>query len=261
MWFADLGIRRNDSEDLLLDILRQRLFEQFAQARADEVEGDLEDEDRHDQGRNGVGDPPFRAEEIGTADSGQRPERRKGVAAVVPGIGHDTRALERTALPHRITVEDLLGQDRNNRGDERHGARPRKAAALDDDPNSLDAVEQDPGADDAERQADDDRGEGFVLPVSVVVAGIAGLGGDPRESDHHDIRGQVGERMHGIGNHGTASAQDTGRKFQQRQHEVDHEPDKGDVVDFPFPNFRFVRHKLNRLAVWAGVKSTKKFDS
>lgn len=86
---ADLGVGRDDRENLLLDIRGQRLFEQFAQPRADQVQCDLEDEDRNEQRRDRVGDAPLLAEEVGAADAGEGAQRREGVAAVVPGVGYD----------------------------------------------------------------------------------------------------------------------------------------------------------------------------
>ena len=180
---------------------------------------------------------------------------------MVPGVRHDARAVDRTPHAHRIAIKDLLDDDRDGRSHQGNASRTLQHPTPEHETDIGEAFDPDADTDDAERQADDDRGQGLVFAVAVVMSGITGFCRDAREGNHHHVGGQVGERVDGIGHHGATSAQYAGRKFQQRQHEVDHEPDKGDVVDFPFPNFRFVRHKLNRLAVWTGVKSTKKFDS
>ena len=125
--------------------------------------------------------------------------------------------------------------------------RPGQQSAVDHDADVADAAGKNPGPHDPQREAYDDRGEGFVLPVAVIVAVVPGLGGNPREGDHHHIRRQVGERMDGIGHHRSAPPDDSGGKFQHRQHQVDHEPHKGHAVDFTFPDFRFAGHRLKRL--------------
>mgnify|MGYP001664119910 CR=1 FL=1 len=99
-----LGIGRNDSQNLLLRLVGQRTLEQLPEPRADQVESNLEDKDCDDQRCDGIGDAPPLPEEIGTSDTRQRPQRRKGVAAVMPGIGDHARAFDPTPLTHRISV-------------------------------------------------------------------------------------------------------------------------------------------------------------
>ena len=82
----------------------QRTLEQFPEPRTDQVESNLENKDRHDQCCDGIGDAPPLPEEIGTSDARQRPQRRKGVAAVMPGIGDHARAFDPAPFAHRISV-------------------------------------------------------------------------------------------------------------------------------------------------------------
>ena len=247
MRLTHLGIGRHDAQNLLLHIGRKRTLQQLVQPRADQIEGHLEDEHRHDERRDGVGDTPLLAQKIGAGDADERPQRRQGVAAVVPGIGHDARAVDRTAFTDGVAVENLLDDDRHPSRHEGHQPRPGQQSAVDHDADVADAAGENPGPHDPQREAYDDRGEGFVLPVAVIVAVVPGLGGNPREGDHHHIRRQVGERMDGIGHHRSAPPDDSGGKFQHRQHQVDHEPHKGHAVDFTFPDFRFAGHRLKRL--------------
>ena len=56
--------------------------------------------------------------------------------------------------------------------------------------------------------------------------------------DHDDIGRQIGERMHGIGDHGAAPANETGRQFSGRQHEIDDETEESYPIDGPQPPVR-----------------------
>ena len=66
---------------------------------------------------------------------------------------------------------------------------------------------------------------------------VPGLGRNPGKDDHDDIGGQIGERMHGIGDHRTASPEDARGELQERQYEIDHETDEGHAIDAAFPYF------------------------
>ena len=68
-----LGIGRHDAQNLLLHIGRKRTLQQLVQPRADQIEGHLEDEHRHDERRDGVGDTPLLAQKIGAGDADERP--------------------------------------------------------------------------------------------------------------------------------------------------------------------------------------------
>lgn len=100
----DPGIGRDDPQYLPLRLVGQRTLEQFPEPRADQVESNLENKDRHDQCCDGIGDAPPLPEEIGTSDARQRPQRRKSVAAVMPGIGDHARAFDPAPFAHRISV-------------------------------------------------------------------------------------------------------------------------------------------------------------
>ena len=125
-----LGIGRHDAQNLLLHIGRKRTLQQLVQPRADQIEGHLEDEHRHDERRDGVGDTPLLAQKIGAGDADERPQRRQGVAAVVPGIGHDARAVDRTAFTDGVAVENLLDDDRHPSRHEGHQPRPGLVALV-----------------------------------------------------------------------------------------------------------------------------------
>ena len=231
---ADLGVGCDDREDLLLDIRGQRLFEQLAQPRADQVQCDLEDEDRNEQRRDRVGDAPLLAEEVGAADAGEGAQRREGVAAVVPGVGYDARTVDPAADAHRVAVENLLGDDRDDGRHEGDGTRTGQRAALEDRADGADARREDADADRREGEADDDRGEGLVLAVAVVVPVVLGFGRDAGEDDHDDVGRHVREGVDGVGDHGAASAENAGGEFGRREDEIDDEPDEGDAVNLLF---------------------------
>ena len=48
--------------------------------------------------------------------------------------------------------------------------------------------------------------------------------------------------MYGVGDHGTASAQNTRREFDPGEQEIDRETDKGHTVYFLFADFSLTGH-------------------
>lgn len=82
-----------DVQYLLLGCGGKGVFEQFSEAASQQVERDLEDKDRNDEGCQRIGDAPLVAQKIGEPDTRQGADRRKCVAAVVPGVGYDARRL------------------------------------------------------------------------------------------------------------------------------------------------------------------------
>ena len=156
---------------------------------------------------------------------------------MVPGVGHDAGTVDGAPFAHGIAVENLLGRDRKDCRHEGDQPGPGQHSAVEHRPDGPDAVDEDSDAHDSQRHADEDRGQGFVLAVTVVVPVVPGLGRDPREDDHDDIGRQVGERMHGIGDHRAASPEDAGGEFSERQHEIDRETDEGHAVNASFPDF------------------------
>ena len=74
------------------------------------------------------------------------------------------------------------------------------------------------------------------------MGGVAGLGRDAREGDHHQVGGRVGNRMHGIGDHRTAAPRDSGDEFARRQKEIYHETHEGHAVN---PAFAYARRQIH----------------
>lgn len=172
------------------------------------------------------------AQKIGEPDTCHGADRRKCVAAVVPGVGYDARTVRLTSHTNGIAIQDLFGDDRNCGGDQGDRARSSDYFSGQYQTDIVDAVGQNASADGDQGQADEDGGQGFVLAVSVVVAGVFGFGGDPGEDQHDDIGRQVRYRVHGIGDHGSASAEDAGREFQEGEGDIDDHSDPGYPVNF-----------------------------
>lgn len=81
------GIGGDDPQNLRLGLGGERLFEQLAEARTDQIESDLEDEDGDNERRNRIGDTPLLSEKKGAADADQRSKRRKRIAALATTLG------------------------------------------------------------------------------------------------------------------------------------------------------------------------------
>ena len=162
------GIRRNDTQDFLFHILRKRTFQKFVESGANQVERDLENENRHDERRDRVGDAPLIAQKIGAPDAGERSQRRKGVAAVMPCVGRscsDSTGGLRAPYSGKESPFDDDGTAAATVPRCRTGQQPSVETT-----RITDAVRQEsPTPTAASAQADDDRGERLVFAVAVVV--------------------------------------------------------------------------------------------
>ena len=85
-----------------------------------------------------------------------------------------------------------------------------------------------------EQRSDDERGEGLVFPVSVVVVAVCGFVAQLDEDDDDGVGGEVAERVYGVSHHCSRQACDARGEFHGDEEEVDKRPepcDAADVVD------------------------------
>ena len=76
----------NQLQDLFLNSIRQRLFQQIANASAQQADRYLDDEDAHHNRSDGIQYGPSLPQEDGTTNTYSRTNGRKGVAAMMPRI-------------------------------------------------------------------------------------------------------------------------------------------------------------------------------
>jgi hypothetical protein len=82
-----------------------------------------------------------------------------------------------------------------------------------------------------QRDADSHRHQGFHAPVSERMGVVRGAGPEPRSGVNQDDGEHVQERFDAVGDDRLAVAVDAGRELEGRQHDVDHDPDPGDLPD------------------------------
>ena len=162
----------------------------------------------------------------------------------MPCVGDHARTRHPAAFAHRIAVKNLLDDDGDRGGQQRHGAGTGQQPSVHNDADGTDAVHQNPRTYGSQRKADDDRGERLVFAVAVVVSLVLGFGRNLGKGDHHHVGRHVGERVYGVGDHGAASAQNTRREFDPGEQEIDRETDKGHAVYFLFADFSLTGHNV-----------------
>ena len=94
--------------------------------------------------------------------------------------------------------------------------------------------------------------------MAEVVVFVGGLGGDFEKDDDGEVGGEVGERMHGIRDHGGAMAEDAGEELRGRERGIQHGAEDRDLADVAFAKFSRVLHvaervRVNRVAAHQGL--------
>ena len=227
----DGRIGRDQRQDVFLLLAGQRFFEQFVHPHFHQLPRHAQDQQRHDDRRRGVCQPPAAAQEIGAADSDERAYRRERVAAVMPCVGHDRGAVDPSADARRVAIERFFGDDRYDGRPQCHDARLCRKEASREVADRCASAPQQLDSHACKRYADDERGQRFVFPVAVVVVVVARFGRNAHEEQHHQIGGEVRHRMDGVGHHGRAVSPDTCGKFPGAQYQIDCETDPCDAVD------------------------------
>ena len=135
---------------------------------------------------------------------------------MVPGVGNDCGAVAPSAGGERDTIEQLLDYDRDERGDECDVARRFELVAEEEDGVDLSrSLPEDADTDEEQHDADDGRGQGLILAVAVVVILVPGAGREMEAEEDDEVRGEVRERMHRVGHHGTTMPAYTGGEFEE----------------------------------------------
>ena len=164
---------------------------------------------------------------MGSTNTDECANRREGIAAVVPRIGYDRRALHTATDTHGVVVEGLLYDNRH--GSRHNGNRPRawQLLACDNICNALGTLDENLYADSEERNADNQRRKRFVLAVSPIVVLVAWLCADAHKCKDDDVGHKVRCRVYGVGNHCAASTHDTRCEFECEERYIDKHTERG----------------------------------
>ena len=74
---------------------------------------------------------------------------------------------------------------------------------------------EDTDTDEEQHDADDGRGQGLILAVAVVVILVPGAGREMEAEEDDEVRGEVRERVYGVGHHGATMPAYTGGEFEE----------------------------------------------
>ena len=228
MRLRDFREGTDDVLDFALGVLREGHVREFAGAGFQEVPGHFYEHGTHDDGGQGIQDGPFLAQEECSADTDGGADGRQRVAAVVPGIGNDSRRLQRLAASDCITEEHFLHHNRQERSPK--GERSRHFEGF-----SLQPAGEfhGPGYDDAdggadEGQGDEQRGQGLEFSVSIVMGLVLGLRADAHEHQDDQVCQKIRQRVHGIGRHRGAVSHDAGDELESEEHQIPDAPYQSD---------------------------------
>ncbi len=152
----------------------------------------------------------------------------------MPGIGHDSLRVAARAHAHGEAVGPLLENHTGHSGRQGHHARGGKCLTMERAPCLAHPRAEYHHAHGQQRHAYDGRGEGLVLAVPKVMPVVCRLAAKAHKHQHHHIGGEVGERMHGIGNHRGRVAEHARRKFDNEQHHIDDAARDGHSVNVLF---------------------------
>lgn len=101
-----------------------RGIHQLIQGRAQQSPSVPGDDGPGDNGRRVVGKGQAGTAEQGQGDAEARGQRSDGVAAVMPGIGKERNAVQRTRFARDETKEEFLDRDDSNQNVKSEGPRP-----------------------------------------------------------------------------------------------------------------------------------------
>ena len=124
----------------------------------------MDDEEAHDDRRQGVEHPPVFAQQDSSADSRRGTNGRERVAPVVPGVGDDRRAVVFPSYPPRVLEQHFFRHYRDQRRHQRNPARLVQRLAPEERVNPLASAPQDTDAHHEQRHPDKQRGKVSYFP-------------------------------------------------------------------------------------------------
>ena len=105
--------------------------------------------------------------------------------------------------------------------------------------NGFDAGNADTDPRSAQNEPEDHGSKALEPVVPVRVRGVGCFFGNAHADKRHKGGEHIGKRMHGVGNHGSRSSDDAGKKFENDQRDISDDPDDRHL---PY-NFLFVHRK------------------
>ncbi len=228
MDLQDAGSGAGDAPYPAADLGRGPHVDELLQARPGDLEGRVQDEHRHHHGAQMIEKRPGRQQD-GAGHGQDHRNGAEGVRTVVIGGGDHRHALDPAPDPQGPAVKDFFADD-GGQGRRRGDPARRRQVLLVQGRYRLPA---DPDRRTHERQTDAHRHQGFHTSVSERMGVVRRTGPEPRSGVYQDDGEHIQQRFDAVGDHRLAVAVDAGAHFEDRQHDVDRDPDPGDLPDEP----------------------------
>ena len=135
MGLAYSGKRQYRLFDLLLDLIRQRLFQQFIHTGDEQLYSHLYNENTDHYCRYRIKDSPFVSQQYGSTDTDSRTYGREGITPVMPSIGHYCLRIEFTPFDGSVLIQNLFQYNRNQSCHQRQHTRCFKLLAMENTVN------------------------------------------------------------------------------------------------------------------------------
>lgn len=200
--------------------------------------GGVNDHQADDDAGKGV---QHRVTHAGAQDTDEAADGREGVAAVVPGVGHQGAGVDLERCFFSIPEHTFFNDNGNN-----SGGQCQTAGDFEISGGGMEYFFQ-PGiayaqAGEGQDDGQNDSGDTFQPFVSVLVLGIGGFVGD-LDAGHNDEGAEnVGGGVDSIGDHGSRIGQDACGQFADGKDEIDDDAVDGDLHGQTFGLGNFILH-------------------
>ena len=222
----DIRAGKRDRLQLLGDFFGSALVGHAVDPRPGNFETRMQDENRNDDGADGVRKPEFR-HHYPEQDGDKHRDGTVGVATVVPGVRFDRFAADGAALGTRIAEKDFLHDNRYERHDSGNPFRMGLFPVLEGNHR----IVTQPHTHGTDGKPDTHRNQGFksLVPVRVVLVGrrIPELG--PHNDD--DVGNKIRCTVDGVCHQRLRTAEIAGKKLTHRQDNIPAQPYQRDAAD------------------------------
>ena len=228
---------------------------QLPHAMPGQIPADPGDDQRHPCGGDGVhvGESGH-----GATDTDDDDQRGDCVGPAVPGVGSQHGRTQAVGHPLGVVEDPLFGQHRDHRHHQCEQPRLHQLLRVE---QPLDGIPGDARGDQHQGDTQCHRGDGLETAVTVWMAFVGGAAGVLGGVQHHEIGGQVGERVDPVRDQRLRLRQEPDHQFEHRQQEIDDRADQGHLANLavaaPFRNLLWPgAHRTPSSPTWIRIRSS-----
>ena len=205
---------------LAFGLFRKGTVREFAGTDLQQVPGNLYQHCAHHDGCQRIQHRPALSEQDGAAYAYGCTYGRKGVAAVMPGVGHHGRGVQGLAPGEGVSEENFLDCDRQQCCPQGQYSGHFQRFALQPAGDFEGACDDDADGGAYKCQSYQQRGQSLVFAVAVVVVRVLRLGADANEYQNYEVCEEIRQRVHGVGHHCGTAGHYACHKLEAEQHQI-----------------------------------------